>query len=179
MRTYPSSSINLYTNGLKIQAVQYPRIWASRKCFSSESMCHMSDTFCVWYAVIYLSMVEPKGMMHDGNQGNRCWQVSGMEQNGAEWNRMKQNKIIVIKIKEQCNIITSQQVLGMEWNGMEQGGIDNRNKDKGKRCDIITTITPPNTLQGRIRWKYKEGEQTFGVLIFGMNIWMSQAHESI
>ena len=35
--------------------------------FSSVSMHHMLDMFCVWNLVIYLGMVEPKGMMCDSN----------------------------------------------------------------------------------------------------------------
>ena len=59
---------------------------------------------------------------------NRCWEWSRvewnrMEQNGTEWNRMEQN--------------------GTEWNRMEQSRIDNRNKDKGKRCDIIAQCHAP------------------------------------
>ena len=50
-------------------------------------MYHMLDPFCVQYVVIYLSIVELKGMMCDGDQENRgsgCWKWSG---NGMEWNR--------------------------------------------------------------------------------------------
>ena len=45
----------------------------------------MLDTFCVWYAVIYLSTAELKGVMCDSNWGNRrigSWKWSGVEWNG-------------------------------------------------------------------------------------------------
>ena len=44
----------------------------------------MSDMFHVWYSVIYLGMAEPKGVMCDVDQGNKSWQVLGMEQSGVE-----------------------------------------------------------------------------------------------
>ena len=65
----------------------------------------MSVTFHVWNAVIYLSMVELRSMMCDsdwGNRGIKCWEWSTVEQNGAEWSRIR---IIQIKIKEKCDII--------------------------------------------------------------------------
>ena len=74
-------------------------------CFSSGSRRHMSVTFHVWNAVISLSMVEPKSAMHNsdrGNRGVRNWEWSGVEQNRAEWSRIR---IIRIKIKEKCDII--------------------------------------------------------------------------
>ena len=49
----------------------------------------MSVTFCVWDAVIYLSTVEPKSAMCDGNWGNRgigSWEWSGVEWSGTEQN---------------------------------------------------------------------------------------------
>ena len=36
----------------------------------------MLDMFHVWYAVIYLSTAELKGMMCDGDQGNRSVMIS-------------------------------------------------------------------------------------------------------
>ena len=71
VRTYPSSSINLYTCDMKLQAVWYPGIQAGGMHFRKVSMHHMLDMFCVWYVVIYLSMVELKGTIHNSNQGNR------------------------------------------------------------------------------------------------------------
>ena len=42
----------------------------------------MSDTSCVWYAVIYLSTVELKGTMCNGNQDNRGGRCQG-------WSRIR------------------------------------------------------------------------------------------
>ena len=63
-------------------------------CFGSGSRCHMSGTFRVWNAVIYLSMAEPKSAMRDGDRGNRGignreW--SGVERSGAEWSGTERN----------------------------------------------------------------------------------------
>ena len=74
-------------------------------CFGSGSRRHMSGTFRVWNAVIYLSTAEPKSAMRNGDRGNRGignreW--SGVERNGAERSGIR---IIRIKIKEKCNII--------------------------------------------------------------------------
>ena len=69
----------------------------------------MSVMFCVWNAVISLSTAEPKSAMRDGDRGNRGvgnWEWSGVEQNGAEWSRIR---IIRIKIKEKCDIIATGQ----------------------------------------------------------------------
>ena len=66
----------------------------------------MSVTFCVWKAVISLSMAELKSAMRDGDWGNRGignWEWSGVERNRAERSRIR---IIRIKIKEKCDIIT-------------------------------------------------------------------------
>ena len=75
-------------------------------CFGSGSRRHMSVMFRVWNAVIYLSMAEPKSAMRDGDQGNR-----GI--GNREWSRVERNgversgiRIIRIKIKEKCDIIT-------------------------------------------------------------------------
>ena len=68
----------------------------------------MSVMSCVWNAVIYLSTVELKSMMHDGDWGNRgigSQEWSGVEWNEAEWSRI----IIIIIIKEKCDIITPSQ----------------------------------------------------------------------
>ena len=75
-------------------------------CFGSGSRRHMSVTFHVWNAVIYLSMAEPKSVMRDSDRGNRRignWEWSGVERNGAERSGIR---IIGIKIKEKCDIIT-------------------------------------------------------------------------
>ena len=66
----------------------------------------MSVTFCVWNVVIYLSTVELKSVMCNGNWGNRgigSWEWSGVEWNRVEWSGVR---IIRIKIKEKCDIIT-------------------------------------------------------------------------
>ena len=66
----------------------------------------MLVTFHVWNAVISLSMVELKSMMRDGDWENRGvgnWEWSRVEQNRAEQSRIR---IIRIKIKEKCDIIT-------------------------------------------------------------------------
>ena len=75
-------------------------------CFGSGSRRHMSGTFRVWNAVIYLSTVELKSAMRDGNRGNRG--IGNWEWSGVEWNRAEQSgiRIIRIKIKEKCDIIT-------------------------------------------------------------------------
>ena len=61
----------------------------------------MSVMFRVWNAVIYLSMAEPRSVMHNSDQGNRG--IGCQEWNGAEWSGIR---IIGIKIKEKCDIIT-------------------------------------------------------------------------
>ena len=66
----------------------------------------MSVTFRVWNAVIYLSTAELKSAMRDGDRGNRGVgnrERSGVERNGAERSGIR---IIRIKIKEKCDIIT-------------------------------------------------------------------------
>ena len=66
----------------------------------------MLVTSCVWNAVIYLSTAEPKSAMHDSDQGNRGignWEWSGVERNRVERSRII---IIIIIIKEKCDIIT-------------------------------------------------------------------------
>ena len=75
-------------------------------CFGSSSSCHMLVTFHVWNAVIYLSTAEPKSVMRNsdwGNRGIRNQEWSRVEQNRAEQSGIR---IIRIKIKEKCNIIT-------------------------------------------------------------------------
>ena len=74
-------------------------------CFGSGSRHHMSVTFCVWDAVIYLSMVELKSVMCDGDRGNRG--IGSWEWSGVEWHRAERSgiRIIRIKIKEKCDII--------------------------------------------------------------------------
>ena len=67
----------------------------------------MSVTFRVWDAVIYLSTAEPKSAMRDSDRGNRgigSWKWSRVEWHGAEQSGIK---IIRIKIKEKCDIITA------------------------------------------------------------------------
>ena len=61
---------------------------------------------CVWNVVTYLSTVEPKSTMCDGNWGNRG--IGSQEWSGVEQNRADQSglRIIRIKIKEKCDIIT-------------------------------------------------------------------------
>ena len=73
----------------------------------------MSVTFRAWNVVIYLSMVELKSAMHNGDRGNRG--VGNQEWSGVEWNRVEQSRIriIRIKIKEKCDIITEER-----WNLM-------------------------------------------------------------
>ena len=72
------------------------------------------DIIAVWYAVIYLSTVEPKGTMHDGDWENRrsgCWEWSRVE-----WNRMEQNNSNKNKGKMQyhCTILPFQ-ALRLIW----------------------------------------------------------------
>ena len=62
--------------------------------------------FHVWDAVIYLSTAEPKSAMHNGDWGNRgirSREWSRVEWHGVEWSGIR---IIRIKIKEKCDIIT-------------------------------------------------------------------------
>ena len=65
----------------------------------------MSVTFHIWDAVIYLSTVELKSTMRDGDWGNRgigSWEWSGVERHRVEQSGIR---IIRIKIKEKCDII--------------------------------------------------------------------------
>ena len=74
-------------------------------CFGSSSRHHLSVTFRVWNAVIYLSTAELKSAMHDSNRGNRG--IGNQESSGVERNRAERSgiRIIRIKIKEKCDII--------------------------------------------------------------------------
>ena len=66
----------------------------------------MSVTSCAWNPVIYLSTAELRSVMCNGDQGNRG--IRCQEWSRVEWNRVEQNgiRIIRIKIKEKCDIIT-------------------------------------------------------------------------
>ena len=92
VRTYPSSSVELYTSGPETlgSAVSQDTYMLAEHGFCSVSACHMLDTFHVWHAVIYLSMAELKGTMHNSDQGNRgigCQKWSRV--NRTEQNRME------------------------------------------------------------------------------------------
>ena len=63
-------------------------------------------TFCVWDVVIYLSTADPKSVMCDGDWGNRG--IGSRKWSRVEWHGAERNgiRIIRIKIKEKCDIIT-------------------------------------------------------------------------
>ena len=95
----------------------------------------MSVMFRVWNAVIYLSTVGPKSAMRDGDRGNRGignreW--SGVEQHGAERSGIR---IIRIKIKEKCDIITD----NIEHEDLEDANANGNNEGECESKEVSNT----------------------------------------
>ena len=98
MRTYPSSSIDLYILHMKPRQCAIVGYMLVGMCFNSVSTHHMLDTFHVCYEVTSVNTVEPRSAMHNGNQRNTgksvdCgsvmeWSVAG----AAERSGIKKNK---------------------------------------------------------------------------------------
>ena len=98
MRTYPSSSIDLYILHMKPRQCAIVGYMPAGMCFNSVSTRHTSDTFHVCYEVTSVNTAEPRSTMHDGDQQNTgklvdCgsvmeWSVAG----AAEWSSMKKKK---------------------------------------------------------------------------------------
>ena len=67
MRTYPSSSIDVYILHMKPRQCDIMGYTLAGMCFNSVSMCHMLDMFHVCYEVTSVNTAEPRSMMHDGD----------------------------------------------------------------------------------------------------------------
>ena len=70
MRTYPSSSIDIYILHLKPRQCAIVGYTPAGMCFNSVSTCHTSDTFHVCYEVMSVNTAEPRCMMRDGDRQN-------------------------------------------------------------------------------------------------------------
>ena len=98
VRTYPSSSINLYILHMKPRQCTIMGYTPAGMCFNSISTCHTSDTFHVCYEVMSVNTAEPRSTMRDGDRRNTGklvdhglvmeWSVAG----AAEWSGIKKNK---------------------------------------------------------------------------------------
>ena len=98
VRTYPSSSMNLYILHMKPRRCAIVGYAPAGMCFNSVSTCHTLDTFHVCYEVMSVNTAEPRSAMHDGDQRNTGKSVdrgSVMEQSvagAAERSGIKKNK---------------------------------------------------------------------------------------
>ena len=98
VRTYPSSSIDLYILHMKPRWCAIMGYMPVGMCFNSVSTCHMSDTFHVCYEVMSVNIVEPRSTMCDSDRQNTGKSVdrgSVMERSvagAAEWSSIKKNK---------------------------------------------------------------------------------------
>ena len=111
MRTYPSSSIDLYILHVKPQVVCYWGICADRMHFNSVSMHHMLDMFHVCYEVTSVNTVELRNMMCDSNQQN----TENLVDHGLG---VEQSVVAAV----------------------EQSGIEKLERNKGKNSDIIAPL---------------------------------------
>ena len=68
VRTYPSSSIDLYILHMKPRQCAIMGYAPAGMCFNSVSTHHMLDMFHVCYEVMSVNTAEPRSAMHDGNQ---------------------------------------------------------------------------------------------------------------
>ena len=98
MRTYPSSSINIYILHLKPRRCAIVGYTPAGMRFNSISMRHTSDTFHVCYEVMSVNTAEPRCAMRNGNQRNTgksvdCGLVTEQSVAGAvERSGIKKNK---------------------------------------------------------------------------------------
>ena len=67
VRTYPSSSIDLYILHMKPRQCAIVGYALAGMCFNSVSMCHTLDTFHVCYEVMSVNTVELRSMMRNGD----------------------------------------------------------------------------------------------------------------
>ena len=63
VRTYPSSSIDVYILHMKPRQCNIMGYALAGMCFNSVSMCHMSDMFHVCYEVMSVNTVELRSVM--------------------------------------------------------------------------------------------------------------------
>ena len=98
VRTYPSSSIDIYILHLKPRRCTTMGYAPVGMRFNSVSMCHTSDTFHVCYEVMSVNTAEPRCAMCDGDRRNTGKSVDRglvMEQSvagAAERSGIKKNK---------------------------------------------------------------------------------------
>jgi hypothetical protein len=98
VRTYPSSSIDLYILHMKPRRCAIVGYAPAGMRFNSVSTRHTSDTFHVCYEVTSVNTAEPRSAMRDGDQQNTGKSVnrgSVMEQSvagAAERSGIKKNK---------------------------------------------------------------------------------------
>ena len=103
MRTYPSSSIDLYILHMKPRQCVIVGYVLAGMCFNNVSTCHMSDTFHVCYEVTSVNTAELRSVMRNDDRQNTgksvdCGLVMERSVAGAaEQSGMKKNKG---KIKE-------------------------------------------------------------------------------
>ena len=77
VRTCPSSSINLYTVHLKLQAVQYPGVQASRTGFNSVSMCHTGIITPPSPMKVWVNHMEKLGQLGSKPLPDQSWTSNG------------------------------------------------------------------------------------------------------
>ena len=98
VRTYPSSSINLYILHMKPRWCAIVGYALAGMCFNSVSTCHMLDMFHVCYEVTSVNTAELRSMMRNGDRRNTGKSVdcgSVMEQSvvgAADWSSIRKNK---------------------------------------------------------------------------------------
>ena len=98
VRTYPSSSINLYILHMKPRWCAIVGYAPAGMCFNSVSTRHTLDMFHVCYEVTSVNTVEPRSVMRNGDRRNTGKSVdhgSVMERSvagAAEWSGIKKNK---------------------------------------------------------------------------------------
>ena len=100
MRTYPSSSIDIYILHMKPRQCAIVGCVLAGMRFNCISMHHMSDMFHVCYEVMSINTAELKSAMHNSNRRNTEksvdrgsvveWRVAGAaERSGLEKNKGK------------------------------------------------------------------------------------------
>ena len=121
VRTYPSSSIDLYILHMKPRQCAIMGYVPAGMCFNSVSTCHTSDTFHVCYEVTSVNTVEPRSAMHDSNQWNTGKLVdhgSVMERSvvgAAEWSGIKKNKGKIVISSHSQRFITYMVRVTWQW----------------------------------------------------------------
>ena len=98
VRTYPSSSIDLYILHMKPRQCAIVGYAPAGMCFNSVSTRHTSDTFHVCHEVTSVNTAEPRSAMRDGdwrNTGKSVDRGSVMERSvagAAERSSLGENK---------------------------------------------------------------------------------------